>query len=241
VGLLDDGAGEGRAATVDVAVVVDAHHRRTAPVGRRQPPVEAAHVALHPALIQDVEGDDPATRAAPLHGPVHLHEVQRGVARAVVGRLARVVGFVPDAEVADAQCAEVADQPSDVVVIFADRRQVAALDGVVVGRDVQQHLEPFATRALDVRASHQTLLDVVHDVPRDQVPHALEVRPLERGVVEHRDLLIADSDADRDPRRRRRSGADAGEQGRDGHHESTEHAKQGYRRLLPTAVSWSCA
>src|SRR5205085_7931516 len=72
--------------------------------------------------VEHVERDHPARAAAALDGAVHLAEEQRGVRRAVVGRLARVVGLVPDAEVADAERAEVRHDPADLAAVGRDRK-----------------------------------------------------------------------------------------------------------------------
>jgi hypothetical protein len=79
---------------------------------------------------------------------------------------------------------------------------------------VDEHLHPGRAGTLDVRAGGQAHRRVVHDVPSNQVANAREPRALEGALIEHRGVLVADADADRDPRRRRaRRGHDGGDDG----------------------------
>ena len=141
VRLADDVAREGRALAVDVAVVVDAHEGRAAPEGRREGPVPAAHVALHPGLVEHVEGHHRARGAVPLDHAVHLAEELSGPRRAAVGRLAGVVGLVPRAELAHPEAAEVGHEPPDLRLVLGDRREPGLPDPQVVAGDVQEHRE----------------------------------------------------------------------------------------------------
>jgi hypothetical protein len=147
---------------------------------------------------------------------VHLAEEERCLPGVVPGRLAGVVGFVPGAELADAERAEVVDDAPDLPPVGRNRRKPCLLDSVVVRRHVQQHIHVRRARALEVRARGQSLRRIVHEVPRHEEAHPLEARALERALVEHRDALIPDADADRDAggRARRRRQDDGGHRGR---------------------------
>jgi hypothetical protein len=104
---------------------------------------------------------------------------------------------------------------------------------------VQQHLDVVAARTLGVGRRERELLLVLRDVPRHEVTDELELPRLEEGLVEHRDLLVADADADVDPCARAR-----GEQRqREAGEEDGDREGEGFSHRVPERAEWlvSCA
>jgi hypothetical protein len=135
-----------------------------------------------------------------------------------------VVCLVPRPELAHAELAEVGHEPLDLRAVARDGRQLRALDAQVVAGQVQQHLHAVGACLEDVVARGVALGLVVHDVPRHEVAHALELGRLEERRVEDRRLLVADADPHRDLRRGPGGQQSAGgEQQREGEGELLGH------------------